>query len=420
MQTISLPYHLIEGDKERLTLWRRIFSAAVRSGYRAARTGVSEKEIRDGLKKRFSGQGIDAWLLHCATREALALRKHVPDGKMVCGGKQNLERRRKGLITNAEWKALRLRPLTSLGDSFYKGNRHFRLSSDGRICDLTMLGDKLTLSLPALVGKWAKILPAVARLAAAKEINVTFRISTKTLDITFDEMDLRKLAPGVTLRAVKDAEIAAGARQRRGRPRGANYVAPKLKNPGERFVHPEWRDPIGSVVSRALGIDLNPDWIGGAVVENAGDLTRLSATRMLEHRLFHLGLEADASDESVRELLAKICDQLISLARAWHCGVIAMERGLGKLRSGGRNRTLNRKLNGWARSIFEQMLRRRCKQLWDKGMPYIGIVHVQRKPQGNLISGGLPFYKACRRLCRCRVFNGSQRISKRVFEPKYN
>jgi hypothetical protein len=360
MQTISIPYGIVDGDPEHLTLWRRLYAAAVRSGYRAAGSGASEKDIRDGLKQRFAGQGIDAWLLHCATREALALRKRVPDGSMVFGGKKNLERRRKGLITNAEWKALRLRPMTSLGDSFQKGNRHFRLSPDGRRCELMVLGTKLVLALPALVGKWAKILPAVARSAAAKEMNVTFRIGSKMLDISFDEMDLRKLAPGVTLRATKDAEIAAGTRLRRGRPRSDNYVVPKLTSIGERFVHPEWRNPIGAVITRVLGIDLNPDWIGAAVVENRVDLTKLSATTLLTHKLFHLGLESDASDESVREMLAKICDQLISLARAWHCGVISMEQGLGKLRSGGRNRALNRKLNFWARTVFEQMLRRRC------------------------------------------------------------
>jgi IS605 OrfB family transposase len=361
MQTISLPYRVTNGDPTQLMLWRRFFSAAVRSGYRAAGTGAPEKEIRDGLKQRFAGQGIDAWLLHCATREALDLRKRVPDGSMVFGGKKNLERRRKGLITNAEWKALRLRPLTSLGDSFHKGNRHFRLSEDGRNCELTVLGTKLTLGLPVLAGKWAKMLPAVVRLAAAKEINVTFRIANKTLDITFDEMDMRKLPPGVTLRAAKDAEIAAGMRVKRGRPRSDNYVVPKLKDIGPRFMHPEWRDPVRAVSERVLGVDLNQDWIGGAVIENSGDITHLSATNLLEHQLFHLGLEADASDESVRELLAKICDQLISIARSWNCSVIAMEQGLGKLHSGGKNKALNRKLNGWARSVFEQMLCRRCR-----------------------------------------------------------
>jgi hypothetical protein len=150
MQTISIPYRVTDGDPKQIMLWRRIFSAAVRAGYRAAGAGASEKEIRDGLKQRFAGQGIDAWLLHCATREALGLRKRVPDGSMVFGGKKNLERRREGLITNEEWKALRLRPLTSLGDASFLGNRHFRLSETCRSCTLMMLGKKLTLAIPEL------------------------------------------------------------------------------------------------------------------------------------------------------------------------------------------------------------------------------------------------------------------------------
>src|ERR1700728_918667 len=92
-------------------------------------------------------------------------------------------------------------------------------------------------------------------------MNVTIRVG-KTLDITFDEMDLRKLAPGVTLRAAKDAEIAAGTRVKRGRPRSNNYVVPKLKGIGPRFVHPEWRDPVCTVRERGLNVDLKPHSIG--------------------------------------------------------------------------------------------------------------------------------------------------------------
>jgi hypothetical protein len=103
------------------------------------------------------------------------------------------------------------------------------------------------------------------------------------------------------------------------------------------------------------------DWIGVSVVQNNGSTSHLSQTQLLDYKLIHLGLEADATDEMVREALAKVCGQIISMARPWNCSLIAMEQGLGKLRASGRNKSLNRKINFWARSVFEQILLRRCQ-----------------------------------------------------------
>lgn len=64
--------------------------------------------------------------------------------------------------------------------------------------------------------------------------------------------------------------------------------------------------------------------------------------------------------ELTREVLAQACDRAIRLCRAWGCGEIVLEKGLGKLRSVGRNKSLNGLLNGWARTTFEAMLRRKA------------------------------------------------------------
>ena len=74
-----------------------------------------------------------------------------------------------------------------------------------------------------------------------------------------------------------------------------------------------------------------------------------------------LNLAVDASPELVRETLAVVADRAISMARKHRCGTIALEKGLGKLRSSGRNRSLNRLLNYWARTIFVAMLTRRAR-----------------------------------------------------------
>lgn len=366
VQTISLPYRVSGDDAdeaaELIRAWRRVYSAAVRRGYvLAGAPDATEKTIRDTLKAQFGGHGIDAWLLHCATLEALGLRRRVPDGRMVFGGRRQLKRRRKGLISNAAWKRARLRPLCSIGDANYAGNRHFRLSEDGRSLAVKILGREVRLLLPACTGKWGVLLPAVARLARGKEIAVTFRLGESRIDITFDEMDLRRLAPGVTLRVAKDADLAVAGRKRRGRPRGAGYAPAVTRPMPDRPVHPEWRDRIPHAPGRAVGIDLNPDWIGISVVENVADPALVSATRLLEYHLVKTDLPVDAPDELVREVLARVCGEAIDMARRWNAGVLGVEAGLGRLRSGGRNRDLNRRLNGWARRVFTAMLGRRCR-----------------------------------------------------------
>lgn len=363
MQTISIPFHCSVEDLHKLQEWRRVYSAAVRTAHKIAATATAdgftfadEKAVRDAIKARFAhGLIVDAWLLHCATRDGIAARRRVPSGATVFGGKDNLLRRSKGLISAEEWRAMRLRPLLSLGDKTYKGNRHFRLSPDARRCTVRVYGRSVALALPELNGIWGKLLPMVARLAAAGEINVTFRLG-KTLDVTFDELDLRRLPPGLTLQAADDA--ARGERKARGRPRGTNYAPPPNRWEEEvRPVHPEWRAPVLAVHNRALGIDLNPNWVGITVVSSTG---ALGATEVLDYRLITLDLPQYASNEVVREVLSGVVNQALSLARAWNVGVIGVEDGLGKLRSGGKSRSLNRLINFWARNALLSILERRC------------------------------------------------------------
>ena len=357
MQTLSIPYACAPDDAAFLERLRRVQSAAIRTAYANAE-GRSETDLRDLVKARHAGAEIDAWLLHCATREGLTKRKLRPDGKMVFGGRRNLERRRDGLIGPEEWKALRLLPMISLGDRTRAGNRHFALSEDGLTCGVRVYGRAVTLRLAQMHGKWGLLIRQVAALAAAGEINLTFRLGRR-LEVTFDPMDLRKLPVGVTLREAK----AADGGPIRGRPVSSDKPRIGKSWPVEvpRPVHPEWLDPIAIRPGRALGVDLNPNWVGLSVVENLGDASRLSETRIVDHALVQLGLPPGTSDEAMRETLAAVCARAIGLARQHGTGLIVLEKGLGKLRSSGRNRSLNRLINGWARSVFAAMLTRKAR-----------------------------------------------------------
>lgn len=265
MQTISVPYSCSSDGRAILDSVRRVYSAAVRTAYANAvlpdGRWLSQKDLRNFVKARFSGGAVvDAWTLHCATLEGMELRKARPDGAMVFGGRKEMERRRKGLISNEDWKQKRLRPFCSRGDRMFLGNRHFRLSEDCRTCTFRMYGRKVELLLAEMKGNAGEVLRQAAKLAAGKKVNVTFRIDAKKLHVTVDPADLPK--------------------------------------------HPERRGPVHAVRGRSLGIDLNPNFIGMAVAQNRGDADSLDDTELLDHRLVRLDFPEDVPPELVRETLA--------------------------------------------------------------------------------------------------------------------
>ena len=50
--------------------------------------------------------------------------------KLLFGGKENYRLRQEGKITKEEFKQNRLSPLSSIGESQFKGNRKFNINSD--------------------------------------------------------------------------------------------------------------------------------------------------------------------------------------------------------------------------------------------------------------------------------------------------
>ena len=259
-QTIRIPWTASTEGRATVASWQKAQAAVLRSAYANAE-GRTAQELERFLKKRFPGHPLGSWAIHCATLDGIRLHHIKTDGKMVFGGRSNLLRRQKGLISNDEWKALRQqRAIEITGDRTRWGNRHFRLSADGLTCGVEFLKHGVTLQLPEMSGKAGKLVRAVAKLAAACEISVQFSLSRTHLSITFDPMDLRKLPPNQTLEQVK---IAEQGRMRRGRKRkdpDTHYAARRVKPIAhdERPVHPEWRPSINAHPHRAIGID--PAW----------------------------------------------------------------------------------------------------------------------------------------------------------------
>lgn len=361
MQTIRIPWRASETDRARIAEWQRARAAATRTAYTNAK-GKTEKELRNFLKVRFPKHPLGSWDLHCAAREGLRLHAAVPDGTMVFGGKPALLRRQKGLIDNTEWRSRRHgRALEIIGDRTKKGNRHFRISEDARTCKVTFLKKEAVLNLPEMSGKQGRLLRSIAKLADARQISVTFTLGRTHLSVTFDEMDLRKLEPGQTLEQVKIAEQGKSRKGRKRKDASTHSAAHQIKHiPSKEWpVHPEWRDSVPDVTTRAIGIDLNPSWIGISVVEAGKDQTDLEQIKVLDHQLHKIAVPFGA-DQSMQQTMANVAAKIINLARAWNVGLIVHEDGLGKLTWSKKSRK-TQTINYWSRNALLSGLARRCR-----------------------------------------------------------
>jgi hypothetical protein len=365
MQTISIPWKAsCAEDAELIALWQRTMAAMVRTGY-AAGDSLSAKEIEVVIKNRFPDQPLGSWAAHCAAMEAASWRKKVSDGTLVFGGKANLRRRTKGLISNEEWKSLRQnRALSIIGDRTRWGNRHFRLSADGRTCKVDFLKQSVTLQLPEMSGKYGKLLRAISILTDACQISVQFSLSKNKLSITFNPMDLRKLPSGKTLEDVKISEQGKGRRGRKRKDASTHYAVTRIRHVPCRPVHPEWRDPLPVKTNRTIGLDLNPEWIGISVIEVSGDPQSMDSVKILDHKLHNIRIPLSSPGEAMSQVMAFVASNVISMARAWNCGTIFYEDGLGKLRwSKKKNKHLKtlQTLNYWSRNKLIGGLIRRCQ-----------------------------------------------------------
>ena len=363
MQTIAIPWSSDDETRATAAELQRIYACMVRTGY-AQGDGRSAAEIERIIKDRFPDQPLGSWAAHCAALEAKTLRAKVPDGTMVFGGKAELLRRQKSLISNNEWKARRHgRALEIVGDRTRWGNRHFRLSRDASTCEVEFLGKKLTLNLKPMVGKHAALLRAVAMLADACQMSVQFGLKARTLTVTFDEMDLRRLPPGKTLEDVKIAEQGASRKGRKRKDASTHYAAHRVKHIADRPVHPEWRDPVPVIATRAIGLDLNPQWVGISVIEVNGDPQDADSVRILNHRLHHIAIPFAADAASMTRTMANIAADVVNLARAWNCGLVVHEDGLGKLTwsKKSKRKALLQTVNHWSRNVLLGGLTRRCR-----------------------------------------------------------
>jgi len=115
------------------------------------------------------------------------LRKSLKSN--ICfGGRENLKRRTKGLISNEQWKDLRLYTMVFYGETSRKGNRFFDFKdlSNGNIL-FKMEGSGVKIPIKISNKKHKNELRLLEELCKNKEISLTVKLNYNKIYLTFDE-----------------------------------------------------------------------------------------------------------------------------------------------------------------------------------------------------------------------------------------
>ena len=288
----------------------------VRIAFNRFQDRFSEKQITEYLKPLFS---TNCWVIRSAIKEAYGLYNKVGNKKPIFGGKYNLVRYLKGLISKEEFKYNRLVPFCSIGEYQFKGNRliDFDLTNNKIVYREYKDSEKI-IQFHSVRKKLAKELAAVQELADQKKMPITVKFTDKHLYLTYDESLVY------------------------------NEAYKNLKS------------------NRVLGIDMNPNYIGLSVIEFNKD----DSFKVLHKEVFDLsGLTISSGKASnhkkskyltnkLRHETIAIAHKISGLVNYWKCSKLSIEDLTTKTNKVSYTPNTNRLCNNkWERELFVSKLK---------------------------------------------------------------
>ena len=171
--------------------YQREYTNLLRWMYNRVRDGVKEKE-REHLSHSLNNLSLlDSWFVRSAAKQAQWTNDVNKDRVVVFGGRKNLIRRCKGLISREDFLEKRLMPLASVGEAQVKGNRKFRLSENldkvvfkpNKVTRLDLVFDGVSKTL-------RRVLERLFICQEAKSLPITYQVSQTHVYIMFDEGEL--------------------------------------------------------------------------------------------------------------------------------------------------------------------------------------------------------------------------------------
>jgi len=314
MKTIKLPIqNLPENDKNIILDLQRNYNSCVRIAYnRFHKDKLNQKEVRNYLKDI---SNIDSWYTQCAIIDGQSLQKRFKDKKVIFGGKTNLKRYLKKLISKDEYKKNKLRPIQIQGEAPKKGNRKFILDlENNQIIFKVKKGLKINLKLPKLRKNIKRELQLLELKTKNNEMPFMVSLDSESISIIFEETKIESL---------------------------------KTKN----------------IKNRIMGIDLNPNYIGLSIVQNEKILFKqvidLKQLNILTGKSSS-SKESKARKNKKRFEIIEISKYIFKLAQHWKCEKVVLEELKIKSSNKGKGRLFNRLCNNdWNRGLFVSNITKR-------------------------------------------------------------
>ena len=310
MITIKLKYKSSTEFNEFLPKLRNQYSNIFRYAYNRLHEGKTKKEIYHLILTLKNIELIKSRMIVDSITDASSFYEQNKDMKITFGGKKELKRRSKNLISNKEWKEKRLKRLYSQGLTNLHGNRYFKIDFYNNQIIFKYTKD-INYILDIKPSKnQLKELIKLQELCENKQSKYTISLSENEINISFDE--------------IKSEE-------------NINYIE-----------------------NRFIGIDMNPNCIGISVLEFGNEL------KILRTYSFDFKQITDKILKENKELnnkldfeIFEISKRISNISKYWKCKFIFIEELITKSKNKGK--ILNRLNNCiWKRNKFIDNLQKRC------------------------------------------------------------
>ena len=325
MKTIKLPIEYSnKDDLNIISEYIRLQNNIIRISYNRFKDNYPEKDIRSYLKTMNLSSdliSIDSWFIQSGiykakemfNKDETSFKANGTFPKRIFGGKFNLRRRCKNLISKEEYKSNRQLPLIIIGEAPKYGNRKFNFYNTNEIVFKPSVKQKINIQLPKLRNNLKKELSLLIKHSNQNSIAYQIQLSKNFIWITFDEEKLYNL---------ENMSV------------NSNYV----KN-------------------MYCGIDLNPNYIGFSVFDVSSN--KFVCKEMISlKKLTGKHASSDKLDYETKEVFHYVGRKLRSL----NCEYVFLEDLSFKSGNKGRGKGFNRlTINQWNRNIPEYILRKYFK-----------------------------------------------------------
>ena len=334
--TYKLRYETTDEGTSLIDRSIRQYSSLLRCAYNRCEDGMKELDIKHMMKNLNNVGLMDSHMIACAAKDAGFMfdaisekRKREPNIKLVFGGKKNLIRRCKGLITKDEYLTNRFSPLFSMGEANQKANRKFKINQDLHTITFQITRhNHAILNIKGIYGKRERVFSKLYELQEKKQIPISYKIDRDYVYVTFDE-----------------TKVSTYERR-------------------------------GNVVNgRVMAIDMNPNYIGWSIV----DWKSSSEFNVVKSGVFSIKpindlnerLQKDGtSSEDQRKIYVnnkrtfevyEVSKKLVDICLYYKCEMFSMEDISIPSSNGNKGKLYNRLVNNcWNRDKLVNNLTKRC------------------------------------------------------------